>query len=133
MTLEEKQKLISENKDQAVAAVTTYLDSIYSVKEQFLTEDGELKEGLPQDKKAEEFVKSVQKDAKDYEIIRRKLIDGDFNLSLLETTRVALAFAFMSVQSERLIKQMISMKEIADGLVEQLMQGTENVDFSQEI
>lgn len=133
MTLEEKQKLISENKDQAVAAVTTYLDSIYSVKEQFLTEDGELKEDLPRDEKAEEFVKSVQKDAKDYEIIRRKLIDGDFNLSLLETTRVALAFTFMSVQSERLIKQMISMKEIADGLVEQLMQGTENVDFSQEI
>ena len=133
MTLEEKQKLISENKDQAVIAVTTYLDSIYSVKEQFLTEDGELKEDLPRDEKAEEFVKSVQKDAKDYEIIRRKLIDGDFNLSLLETTRVALAFTFMSVQSERLIKQMISMKEIADGLVEQLMQGTENVDFSQEI
>lgn len=133
MTLEEKQKLISENKDQAVTAVTTYLDSIYSVKEQFLTEDGELKEDLPRDKKAEEFVKSVQKDAKDYEIIRRKLIDGDFNLSLLETTRVALAFTFMSVQSERLIKQMISMKEIADSLVEQLMQGTENVDFSQEI
>lgn len=133
MTLEEKQKLISENKDQAVTAVTTYLDSIYSVKEQFLTEDGELKEDLPRDEKAEEFVKSIQKDAKDYEIIRRKLIDGDFNLSLLETTRVALAFTFMSVQSERLIKQMISMKEIADGLVEQLMQGTENVDFSQEI
>lgn len=133
MTLEEKQKLISENKDQAVTAVTTYLDSIYSVKEQFLTEDGKLKEDLPRDEKAEEFVKSVQKDAKDYEIIRRKLIDGDFNLSLLETTRVALAFTFMSVQSERLIKQMISMKEIADGLVEQLMQGTENVDFSQEI
>ena len=133
MTLEEKQKLISENKDQAVTAVTTYLDSIYSVKEQFLTENGELKEDLPRDEKAEEFVKSVQKDAKDYEIIRRKLIDGDFNLSLLETTRVALAFTFMSVQSERLIKQMISMKEIADGLVEQLMQGTENVDFSQEI
>lgn len=133
MTLEEKQKLISENKDQAVTAVTTYLDSIYSVKEQFLTEDGELKEDLPRDEKAEEFVKSVQKDAKDYEIIRRKLIDGDFNLSLLETTRVALAFTFMSVQSERLIKQMISMKEIVDGLVEQLMQGTENVDFSQEI
>lgn len=133
MTLEEKQKLISENKDQAVTAVTTYLDSIYSVKEQFLTEDGELKEDLPRDEKAEEFVKSVQKDAKDYEIIRRKLIDGDFNLSLLETTRVALAFTFISVQSERLIKQMISMKEIADGLVEQLMQGTENVDFSQEI
>ena len=133
MTLEEKQKLISENKDQAVTAVTTYLDSIYSVKEQFLTEAGELKEDLPRDEKAEEFVKSVQKDAKDYEIIRRKLIDGDFNLSLLETTRVALAFTFMSVQSERLIKQMISMKEIADGLVEQLMQGTENVDFSQEI
>lgn len=133
MTLEEKQKLISENKDQAVTAVTTYLDSIYSVKEQFLTEDGELKEDLPRDEKAEEFVKSIQKDAKDYEIIRRKLIDGDFNLSLLETTRVALAFTFMSVQSERLIKQMISMKEIADGLVEQLMQGTEDVDFSQEI
>lgn len=133
MTLEEKQKLISENKDQAVTAVTTYLDSIYSVKEQFLTEDGELKEDLPRDEKAEEFVRSVQKDAKDYEIIRRKLIDGDFNLSLLETTRVALAFTFMSVQSERLIKQMISMKEIADGLIEQLMQGTENVDFSQEI
>ena len=133
MTLEEKQKLISENKDQAVTAVTTYLDSIYSVKEQFLTEDGELKEDLPRDEKAEEFVKSVQKDAKDYEIIRRKLIDGDFNLSLLETTRVALAFTFISVQSERLIKQMISMKEIADGLVEQLMQRTENVDFSQEI
>lgn len=133
MTLEEKQKLISENKDQAVTAVTTYLDSIYSVKEQFLTEDGELKEDLLRDEKAEEFVKSVQKDAKDYEIIRRKLIDGDFNLSLLETTRVALAFTFMSVQSERLIKQMISMKEVVDGLVEQLMQGTENVDFSQEI
>ena len=29
--------------------------------------------------------------------------------------------------------KMISMKEIADGLVEQQMQGTQNVDCSQEI
>lgn len=131
MTLEQKIELIKKNKDQAVTAVTTYLDSIYNVKEQFLTEDGNLKEGLPRDEKAEEFIKSIQKDAVDYENIRRKLIDRDFNLSLLETTRVALAFTFMSVQSTRVIDNMVAMKKICDELVEQLMQETENVDFSQ--
>ena len=63
LTKEKKIEYIKENKDAAVVAVTSYLDAIYSIKEKFLNEDGTLREELPKDEKAENFIKSMQHDA----------------------------------------------------------------------
>lgn len=86
--------LIRDNKDAAIAALNSYLDRIYSLTDDYF-EDGKLKEGLTPDEKIEKFVLELREDASKYEKVRRKLIDNDFNLSLVEINYIALAFVYI--------------------------------------
>ena len=86
--------LIRDNKDAAIAALNSYLDRIYSLTDAYF-EDGKLKEGLTPDEKIEKFVLELREDASKYEKVRRKLIDNDFNLSLVEINYIALAFVYI--------------------------------------
>lgn len=133
LTQLEKIEYIKENKDAAEASVTAYLDAIYSLKERYLDEEGNLRPELSKDEKAEAFVKSIQHDAKQFEVIRRKLLDDDFNLSLAEIARTGLCFVFMK---EQMVKQIDTLSKgivQADLLIEKLMDSTtENIDFSKE-
>ena len=86
--------LIRDNKDAAIAALNSYLDRIYNLTDDYF-EDGKLKEGLTPDEKIEKFVLELREDASKYEKVRRKLIDNDFNLSLVEINYIALAFVYI--------------------------------------
>ena len=133
LTREEKIEYIKENKDAAVVAVTSYLDAIYSIKEKFLNEDGTLHEGLPEDEKAENFVKSIQHDAAMFEIIRQKLICRDFNLSLAEISRIWLCFFFMKEQMTKQVETLNEGIEKTNSLIEKLIDpSSENIDFLKE-
>lgn len=133
LTEEKKIECIKENVDAAVAAVTFYLDAIYIIKEKFLNEDGTLREELPKDEKAENFVKSIQHDATLFENIRRKLLDKDFNLSLAEISRVGLCFFFMREQMSKQVETLNEGIAKANSLVEKLIDSSsENIDFLEE-
>lgn len=133
LTREEKIEYIKENKGAAVAAVTSYLDAIYSIKEKFLNEDETLRKELPKDKKAEDFIKSIQHDAAMFEIIRQKLICRDFNLSLAEISRIGLCFFFMKEQMTKQVKTLNEGIEKANSLIEKLIDpSSENIDFLEE-
>ena len=133
LTQEKKIEYIKENKDAAVVAVTSYLDAIYSIREKFLNEDGTLREELPKDEKAEDFIKSIQHDAAMFEIIRQKLICRDFNLSLAEISRVGLCFLFMKEQMTKQVETLNEGITKANSLIEKLIDpSSENIDFLRE-
>lgn len=86
--------LIRDNKEPAIAALNNYLDRIYKLTDDYF-ENGKLKEGLTPDEKIEKFVLELREDAEKYENVRRKLINNDFNLSVVEINHIALAFVYM--------------------------------------
>lgn len=133
LTQEKKIEYIKENRDAALVAVTSYLDTIYGIKEKFLNEDGTLHESLPKDEKVESFVKSIQHDATSFEIVRQKLLDRDFNLSLAEISRVGLCFLFMKERMSKQVKTLNKAITLVDSLIEKLIDSSsENIDFLKE-
>lgn len=88
MSIETKIEKIKAEKESAIDALTLYLDSIYNMTDRFfdikIKEDGStervLKEGLEPDMKIEKFIMELNNDASEYEKIRGKLKNDDFNL-----------------------------------------------------
>jgi len=88
MSVESKIEKIKTEKESAIDALTLYLDSIYNMTDRFfdvkIKEDGSiervLKKGLEPDMKIEKFIMELNNDASEYEKIRGKLKNDDFNL-----------------------------------------------------
>ena len=120
--MEEKIQLIKENKDAAVAALNSYLDKIYTLTDQYFTEDNQLKEGLTKDEKLEKFLMELKNDASKYESVRRKLIDENYDLSLKEINYVALAFTYVSTTWQTMIKNLTRAIEETKLIVSKLME-----------
>lgn len=120
--MEEKIQLIKENKDAAVAALNSYLDKIYGLTDQYFTGDGKLKEGLTKDEKLEKFLLELREDASKYESVRRKIIDEDYNLSLIDINHVALAFTYVSATWQTMIKNLTKAIEETKPIVSKLME-----------
>lgn len=111
--MEEKIQCIKDNKDAAIAALDAYLDSIYNLTDKYFDEvpkddntgvERVLKAELTPDDKAENYIKELDNDARDYEKVREKLKEDDFNLSLSEIARIGLAFVFVGLTFEKQIK-----------------------------
>ena len=120
--MEEKIQLIKKNKDAAVAALNSYLDKIYTLTDQYFTEDNQLKEGLTKDEKLEKFLIELKNDASKYESVRRKLIDENYDLSLKEINYVALAFTYVSATWQTMIKNLTKAIEETKPIVSKLME-----------
>ena len=120
--MEEKIQLIKENKDAAVAALNSYLDKIYTLTDQYFTEDNQLKEGLTKDEKLEKFLIELKNDASKYESVRRKLIDENYDLSLKEINYVALAFTYVSATWQTMVKNLTKAIEETKPIVSKLME-----------
>lgn len=112
--------LIRDNKDAAIAALNNYLDRIYKLTEDYF-EDGKLKEGLTSDEKIEKFVLELRHDAEKYENVRRKLINNDFNLSLVEINHIALAFVYMVERWKNEVKLLSNTIIQANDIIKVLM------------
>jgi hypothetical protein len=131
MTIEEKTNIIKENKDAAVAALNSYLDSIYNMIDKFFDKDGNLKEGLTHDEKIEKMVLDYKKDSIKYEKVRAKLIANDFNLSLFEINLVGLAFLFVTIRFEKQIKTLKEAQKASKTITNQLIdKESKTIDFS---
>lgn len=106
MTLQEKQTLIKENKEAAISAFNAYLDSIYDLTDDFFDEEGNFQNFLSKDEKLENFIKSLRSNTDDYEKVRKKLINNDFNLSLFEINIVMLSFYYVNEKWKKQIEQL---------------------------
>lgn len=144
MSIEKKIECIRENSESAILALTSYLDSIYNMTDQFFDNqiqevNGEqkvvrvLKPELAPDKKAEKFAEELNNDAGKFEIIRGKLKNGDFNLTLTEIARIGLAFVFVGITLDKQIKATTAARDDIQKITEILMaEETQTVDFSKE-
>lgn len=120
--MEEKIQIIKDNRDAAIAALNSYLDKIYGLTDQYFTSDGILKEGLTKDEKLEKFLLELKEDASKYESVRRKIIDEDYNLSLIDINHVALAFTYVSATWQTMIKNLTKAIEETKPIVSKLME-----------
>ena len=120
--MEEKIQIIKDNRDAAIAALNSYLDKIYGLTDQYFTSDGILKEGLTKDEKLEKFLLELKEDASKYESVRRKIIDEDYNLSLIDINHVALAFRYVSATWQTMIKNLTKAIEETKPIVSKLME-----------
>lgn len=120
--MEEKIQIIKDNRDAAIAALNSYLDKIYGLTDQYFTSDGILKEGLTKDEKLEKFLLELREDASKYESVRRKIIDEDYNLSLIDINHVALAFTYVSATWQTMIKNLTKAIEETKPIVSKLME-----------
>ena len=120
--MEEKIQIIKENRDAAIAALNSYLDKIYGLTDQYFTSDGILKEGLTKDEKLEKFLLELKEDASKYETVRRKIIDEDYNLSLIDINHIALAFTYVSATWQAMIKNLTKAIEETKPIISKLME-----------
>ena len=120
--MEEKIQIIKENRDAAIAALNSYLDKIYGLTNQYFTSDGILKEGLTKDEKLEKFLLELKEDASKYETVRRKIIDEDYNLSLIDINHIALAFTYVSATWQTMIKNLTKAIEETKPIISKLME-----------
>lgn len=120
--MEEKIQIIKENRDAAIAALNSYLDKIYGLTNQYFTSDGKLKEGLTKDEKLEKFLLELKEDASKYETVRRKIIDEDYNLSLIDINHIALAFIYVSATWQTMIKNLTKAIEETKLIISKLME-----------
>lgn len=125
MGVNKKIYLIQQNTEAAIAAIDSYLDYIYSLQSIFLDDEQNLKPELEHDKQAEELLKSSGANAETYEIIRRKLIDEDFNLSLVELDYIALAFFFASSRMKIQINKLTTARAELKDVIEILLEGSD--------
>lgn len=122
MAIEEKIRIIKNYKSSAVAALNSYLDRIYDLTDKYFNEDNTLKEGLTEDTKLETFLLELKKDASNYEEVRRKLIDDNFDLSLKEINFIALSFVYVQTSWEKQVENLNrSIKDIKQ-IISQLME-----------
>lgn len=119
MELTSKQKIIEEHKEDFTAALNAYLDKMYQLTDSYL-EDNERKEFLTPDEKVENFVKELIEDEKKYEDVRRKILDNDFNLSVIEIQYAALAMAYCIIRFDKHIEEVEIAKKNAIDLYKQI-------------
>ena len=125
MTLQEKQSLIKESKEAAIAALNAYLDAVYNLTDDYFDEEGNLLDYLSKDEKLENFVKSLRSNTKDYENVREKLINNDFNLSLFEINIVMLSFYYIDNRWKSQIEQLKMARNEAQKLIHSLIDNEE--------
>lgn len=121
-----KIELIKKYKETAIAALNSYLDSMYNLTDKYFDKEGKMLPLPERNEKVESFIKEVRTDTQKYESVRRKLIDENFDLSLYEINLIALSFNFtietMKKQAENLTRTI----EVLSDLVAALMAKKEN-------
>lgn len=121
MLLNDKITIIKDFKEPAIAALNSYLDRIYSLTKEYVDENNVLKDNLQEDEKVYNFVCELKEDSVKYENVRRKLINNDFCLTLIEVNYIALAFYYsietMKKQKETIETTINSLNDIVKKLI----------------
>lgn len=121
MNVQEKINVIKEHKADFISALNAYLDSMYNMTDSYLDENGDLKDFLEPDEKAQAFVKELLDDEKKYENVRQKILNDDFELSLYEINLAGLAMAYVAIRFSNLIEALNKTKDQATELSQLLM------------
>lgn len=121
-----KIELIKKYKETAIAALNSYLDSMYNLTDKYFDKDGNMLPLPERNEKVENFIQEVRADTQKYESVRRKLIDENFDLSLYEINLVALSFNFTIETMKKQVENLTRTIEVLSDLVAALMAKKEN-------
>lgn len=124
MNVQEKRNVIKEHKADFISALNAYLDSMYNMTDSYLDENGDLKDFLEPDEKAQAFVKELLDDEKKYESVRQKILNDDFELSLYEINLAGLAMAYIAIRFSNMIEAFNKTKDQATHLSQLLVSPT---------
>lgn len=121
-----KIELIKKYKETAIAALNSYLDSMYNLTDKYFDKDGNMLPLPERNEKVENFIQEVRADTQKYESVRRKLIDENFDLSLYEINLVALSFNFTIETMKKQVENLTRTTEVLSDLVAALMKKEKN-------
>ena len=86
--------LIQQYTKPIIASINYYLDYIYNLKDEFYDDNDQLNKELEHDEEAEGLINRVSEKVEQFEIIRAKLTNDDFNLSTAEISYIGIALLF---------------------------------------
>ena len=126
MTVEEKIELIKTNKEEAVVVLNGLLDANYNVidshDEYMRTVIEEMGQTLKEnDEAGRQFVANIKEDVGIYEKVRRKLLNNDFNLSLLEINYIGLAYMFYAIRFKKTIDNLKQAQQYSEEMHKKLI------------
>ena len=121
-----KIELIKQYKETAIAALNSYLDSMYNLTDKYFDKEGKMLPLPERNEKVESFIKEVRADTQKYENVRRKLIDENFDLSLYEINLIALSFNFTIETMKKQVENLTRTIEVLSDLTAALMAKKEN-------
>lgn len=120
-----KIELIEQYREPAIAALTSYLDSMYDLTDKYF-EEGKMLPLPEENEQLKNFILEIKSDTQKYEKVRRKLINKDLNLSLYEINLVALSFTFTIETMKKQVKNLTDTIKVLSDLVAALMAKEEN-------
>lgn len=121
-----KIELVKQYKETAIAALNSYLDSMYNLTDKYFDKEGKMLPLPEKDEKVENFIKEVRTGTQKYESVRRKLIDENFDLSLYEINLVALSLLFTTETMKKQVNNLTQTIEALSDLAAALMAKEEN-------
>lgn len=112
----EKLELVKSLKGSIETSLNVYLDKIYNLTDKYFDENGDLKSGLTPDLKLEKMLKNTRQDASNYEKVRRKIIDSDYeSLTLVDINYIALSLIY---QKESMKQAILDLNKTQEQLVD---------------
>lgn len=114
-----------------LSSINFYLDYLYSLQKNFLTESGELKEDFSNDLRAVSLIQDNLKNANKYEELRKKVQNNVTNFSTEEKNRIILTLFFLEKQLKKDIVVRNEMLESLSDLKEKMLKNStlKNLDF----
>lgn len=119
MPLNEKREIVSKNKDPAIAAIQSVLDSYYNLLAPITDNENKLKPNFLIEEKAKLFAEGMLEDTEKWELILKKIKENE-ELSNVDIAHIGLAFSFCAMRAKDQIKSMEKAFELCNSLSEQL-------------
>lgn len=119
MTLEEKRAIISQNKDQTIAAITSVIDTHYNLLAPVTNDKQELIENSFKDKRSLNFAKGLKTDVQKYEDVLMKIKKNE-ELSAKDIAYVGICYDFCVKRAEQQLISITKAKEFCINMVEKL-------------
>lgn len=118
--------LIKKYRKSAIAALNSYLDSMYNLIDKYFDKEGKMLPLPEKNEKLENFILEVKSDTGKYENVRRKLMNEDLDLSLYEINLIALSFLFTTETMKKQVDNLTQTIEVLSDLTAALMAKQEN-------
>lgn len=123
-----KNELIKEYQNVIVTAFNSYLDTVYEISDNYFDPDTkELKENYTKNKKLENFLKEVQKQAERYEEVRKKVLNSE-DLTLLEVNECVGVILYIIETWNQQIKELEKSKAALEKLAQTLTSPNDEVE-----